>query len=226
MKLSKFFATTMLLGGVFTMPAMADGLSANVGLTTDYVFRGISKSDENPAIQGGFDYQDPSGFHAGVWGSNIDFNNPDDGSLELDVYGGYSGEYNKFSYDVGGIYYAYPGSDSDLNYDFFELYLAGGYDFDFMALNAGLNYSPEYFGDTGNAFYYYAGVNVPLQHDFSVSAHVGRQEIDDATDYIDWSLGFGYTYLDFDFGLTYTDTDLDESDLDEGRVVVSVSREF
>ena len=70
---------------LFPAAAHAEGLSANVGFVSDYVFRGVSQSDESFALQGGFDYEDPSGLHAGVWGSNIDFNNVNDGNLEVDI---------------------------------------------------------------------------------------------------------------------------------------------
>jgi uncharacterized protein (TIGR02001 family) len=221
----KLLLTTALLA-VTAGSAHAEGLSANVGFVTDYVFRGVSQTDESAAVQGGFDYEDPSGFHAGVWGSNIDFNNPQDGSLELDLYAGFGNELGNFSYDVGGIYYMYPGSDSSLDYDFWEVYLALGYQLDIVDLSAGVNYSPEFFGDTGDATYMYLGADVELPHDFSAGAHVGFQDIDDAEDYMDWSLGLGYNWMDFDFSLTYTDTDLDQSDLDEARVVLGVSRTF
>jgi uncharacterized protein (TIGR02001 family) len=113
-----------------------------------------------------------------------------------------------------------------LDYNFIEAYLAVAYDIDVATLHAGLNYSPEYFGDTGSAVYYYAGTHVPLEHDFSVSAHIGHQSIDDAEDYTDWSLGIGYNYMDFDFGLTYFDTNLDDDDNADSRAVLSVSRDF
>ena len=220
-----FLATSAII--VFAAnTASAEGITSNIALKSDYVFRGISKTDENPAIQGGFDYADPSGLHAGVWGSNTDFNTADDGSLELDIYAGYANEIGAFSYDVGGIYYYYPGADSDLDLNFIEAYFAVAYDFDVALLSAGMNYSPEYFGDTGSAMYYHGGVSVPLPHDFSASAHIGFQSIDDAEDYTDWSLGLGYNYLDFDFGLTYFDTDLDDDDNADSRAVLSVSRKF
>lgn len=226
MNLRKIMLATTAFIALSATTASAEGVSANVGFVTDYVFRGVSQTDEHAAIQGGFDYEDPSGFHVGVWGSNVDFNNTQDGSLELDVYAGYANEIGDFSYDVGGIYYAYPGSESNLNYDYWEAYLALGYQFDMVGVNAGVNYSPEFFGDTGDATYIYAGVDVELPHSFSASAHIGHQEIDDSTDYTDWSVGLGYNWMDFDFGLTYTDTDLDQSDLDDGRVVFGVSKSF
>ena len=82
-----------------TVPALAE-ISGNVALTTDYRFRGISQTDRNPAVQGGFDWSHDSGFYLGTWGSNVDFA----GSLELDYYGGYANNINdNLAYDVGVI---------------------------------------------------------------------------------------------------------------------------
>lgn len=205
-------------------------VSANVGLVSDYVFRGISQADEGPALQGGFDVSHSTGFYAGVWGSNVDFNDGDEASLEIDYYAGYANDYNGFAYDLGVIYYQYPGADSDLNYDFLEAAGSLGYDFGVAALSGSVNYSPEFFGDTGDAVYYAAALDVPLPQDFSASAHLGHQDIDQGVDYTDWSLGLGYSVAGFDLGLTYYDTDLDEptecADGCSERVVFSISRSF
>lgn len=200
-------------------------VTGNLTFTSDYVFRGFSQTDESAAIQGGFDVTHPTGLHAGVWASNVDFNNAGDGSAEIDFYGGYANEVGALSYDVGGIYYYYPGAESNLNYDFWEVYINGSYDFDVVAVNAGVNYSPEFYGDTGDAVYYYAGVDMPLPEGFMASAHIGRQEIDQSQDYTDWSLGASKTWLEFDWGVTYHDTNID-SDLSNARVVLSVGKEF
>ncbi|PZQ43613.1 MAG: hypothetical protein DI551_11800 [Micavibrio aeruginosavorus] len=205
-------------------------LSANTGLFSDYVFRGISQSDEGPALQGGFDASHSSGLYAGVWGSNVDFNDDDEASVELDFYAGFASEYQGFTYDLGVIYYAYPGADSDLDYDFWEVKAGLGYDFDVVAVDGSINYSPEFFGETGDAVYYAAGLSVPLPYDFSANAHAGYQTIDDGEDYTDWSLGLGYTVAGFDLSLTYTDTDLDEpeecADGCSDRIVFGVSKSF
>jgi uncharacterized protein (TIGR02001 family) len=214
------------LTACFATPALADEFSGNVAFTTDYVFRGVSQTDESAAIQGGLDYTHDTGLHAGVWGSSIDFDSVDTGSMELDVYAGFANEYNGFTYDVGAIYYAYPGSDGDLNYDFWEAYFAVGYDFDVLALNAGVYYSPEFFGDTGDAVYTMAGVTVPLVEQFELGAHIGHQSIDDGEDYTDWSFAVNKNWMDFDFSVAYTDTDLDNNDLADERIVFSVSKSF
>jgi len=223
--MKKLLLTTTLLAS-FAVPAMAEGVSGNLTFTTDYVFRGVSQTDEAAAIQGGFDYEHGNGLHAGVWGSNVDFNDTRDGSMELDIYAGFGNEVGAFSYDVGGIYYMYPGAESELDYDFWEAYVSAGYDFDAFAVSASINYSPEFFGDTGDAVYYAAGVDVPLPHDFGLSAHVGYQDIDESTDYTDWSVGVSKTWLEFDWAATYTDTDLDAADIDDARVVFSVGKTF
>ncbi len=218
---------TTALGLVLSTSVMAmDGVSGNIGFTTDYVFRGVSQSDEAMAIQGGFDYEHETGLHAGVWGSSVDFNNPKDGSMELDLYAGYQNEIGAFSYDVGGIYYAYPGAASSLNYDFWEVYISTGYDFEKFAVSASVNYSPEFFGDTGDATYYAVGVDVPLPHEFGLSAHYGYQDIDQGNDYNDWSVGVSKTWLEFDWALNYHDTDIDNSNLADDRVVLSVGKTF
>lgn len=210
-------------------------ISANVGFVSEYSFRGIAQSDEGPAVQGGFDITHGSGLYAGIWGSNVDFNDGDEATVEVDVYAGYSGSVNDFSYDIGAIYYAYPGADSSLDYDFFEGALALGYDFGIFSTSASVNYSPEYFAESGDAVYYALAVDVPVADTFTLSGHVGRQTIDDnaafgVPDYTDWSVGLGYNLSGFDLSLQYVDTNLDEptecADGCDSRVIFGISRSF
>lgn len=209
-------------------------LSANVGFVTEYSFRGIQQSDENPALQGGFDVTHSSGLYAGVWGSNVDFNDGDEASVEIDYYAGYSSDFKGLNYDIGALYYTYPGADSDLNYDYMEVSLALGYDFKVFSLSTSVNYSPENFGDSGDATYLAGAVDVPLPHDFSLNAHIGHQWIDDEVafgvdSYTDWSAGIAYSNWGFDFGLTYIDTNIPHEECEDGcdeRVIGSISRSF
>ena len=94
------------------------GVSANVSFTTDYIWRGMTQSD-GPAVQGGFDYEADSGFYAGFWGSNVNFNNGN--GQELDCYAGYGFSLGDVGVDVGYITYDYPDSDPDLKFE--EIYL-------------------------------------------------------------------------------------------------------
>src|SRR5262244_3990370 len=93
--------------------------TGNVGLFSQYVFRGLTQTNEKPAVQGGFDLGHKSGFYAGTWASNISWISdayppaavqpPPSASLEWDFYGGYKGSLPwDFGYDLGVLYYWYP----------------------------------------------------------------------------------------------------------------------
>ncbi len=119
------FKKTIIAGLVASalVPAFASAadsphtLTGNVGIYSQYIFRGLTQTDKEAALQGGFDYAHSSGFYAGIWMSNIswlrDFGAYNGGgSLEMDFYGGFKGAFGKsdFGYDIGLLQYYYPGS--------------------------------------------------------------------------------------------------------------------
>ena len=94
-------------------------LSGNVGLTSDYIWRGMTQNAGDPSISGGFDLEDDSGFYLGLWAANVSADDDDtvagSGSLELDGYLGYSGSFNEDAgYDIGYIAYTYPNYDTGI----------------------------------------------------------------------------------------------------------------
>ena len=96
-------------------PASPHTFTDNVGLVSDYLFRGISQTRGGPALQGGADYSHSSGLYAGVWGSNIKWVSDAQNvsvPVEVDVYGGYKNAFGggDWNYDVGYIAYIYGGS--------------------------------------------------------------------------------------------------------------------
>lgn len=115
-------------------PKSPHTFTSNVGLVSDYRFRGISQTMRHPAIQGGFDYSYASGVYLGTWASNVDgtthfYNNT---SMEWDLYGGYKGKFfpcavSDFTYNVGFLYYYYPGgktySSDSVRYNTGEFYI-------------------------------------------------------------------------------------------------------
>jgi uncharacterized protein (TIGR02001 family) len=116
------------------VPADPIVISANVGLFSDYRFRGISQTGKKPAIQGGFDLTHESGLYIGTWASNISWLSDTDSRIsapiEWDLYGGYRGEIVKgVTFDVGGLQYYYPGTypDGFVRPHTFELYGRLGY---------------------------------------------------------------------------------------------------
>jgi uncharacterized protein (TIGR02001 family) len=114
-------AGCVALGALPSLAQAQDGgLSFNVGLTSDYRYRGISQTRFKPALQAGVDYALPGGFYVGAWGSTIKWIkdagkiagvDTGNANVELDIYGGYKGEVQPgVSYDVGVLTYVYPGN--------------------------------------------------------------------------------------------------------------------
>jgi len=219
--------STFLLASAITLAssgAMAEDspheFSANIALTTDYMYRGISQTSEEPAIQGGFDYTyTPFGFYAGIWASNLDFEDGDT-SIEIDYYGGFAGEFaNGISWDIGGLYYQYPGTDADAgaDFDFVEAYGSLGYTFSDVqfepSFGVGVAYSPDFFGEDDDGVYVYGSLDLSLPMDFGLSFLVGHQDVDgDKTtgpagfDYTHYVVGVNKSWNIFGFDLSYYDT--------------------
>lgn len=215
--------------------AGAGEVSGNVALATDYAFRGISQSDEHPAIQGGLDFAHDSGLFLGTWASNVDFDDGDEASMELDVYGGFGGALaNGVEWNVSAIYYAYPGADSGLNYDYWEFGPAVSVPVGPVTLSATLLWSPEFFADSGDALYSQVGAELPMGQ-FALGATYGYQDIDDnaafgTPDYGNWSVYASTEIGGVGLSLTYHDTDLDSgecfggTDLCDARAIFSISK--
>jgi len=133
-KLFLFMGLSIML----SMPTFA-AVSANVAFTSDYVWRGMTQSD-GPAIQGGFDFEGKSGFYAGIWGSNVNFN--DGAGSELDYYAGYGLSLGEVGVDIGYIAFDYPQNQTGL--DFEEIYLGLSFGNLDLTLASGLDGAPDY----------------------------------------------------------------------------------
>ncbi|WP_170287434.1 TorF family putative porin [Halioglobus maricola] len=208
-----------VLAGATATTVQAGEISANVALTSDYRFRGISQSDESIALQGGFDYAFDNGIYLGTWGSTVDFDSADgfDGSLELDYYVGWGMDVGENSaIDVGYLYYDYPGDDGDEG-DYQELYGS----FSFHDFTVGMAYSDDYYGETDTFFYYYADYSLGLGENFSLDFHVGYNDLDEdggflsneEDSYTDYSVALSTSWLAVDWSLAYVGTTLDEKDV-------------
>lgn len=221
-------------------------VSGTVTLTNDYDFRGVSQSAKDPALQASIDYAMDNGWYIGAWASNVDFGE-DDVDYEVDLYTGFTGgEEEGVFWDVGLVYYAYP-DDSDLNYP--EIFAGVGYDW----FEGKLWFSNDYVNSGETAWYAEANGAFPLPNNFSILAHAGysfgdawdlaadelNSAIFDETgvnpgfdgEYLDWSLGVGYTAGNFELALKYIDTDGDIEETgdvfnNEGRVIFTIATTF
>ena len=217
----------------------AHTFSATVTGTNDYVFRGVTQTDEEFAIQGSMDYSHSSGVYVGAWASNIDFGDGTGASSELDIYGGFANSFSGIDYDVGFIYYNYPGVSDNRDFDYVEAAFSIGHDFGFAATTVGVNWSPDNFGESDDAVFVWGDVNVPFPGELplplSLDLHIGHQDIEDNMtfgfpDYLEWIIGLSTSVQGFDLSIAYMDTDLKNSEGAEGvadsRAVFSVSRSF
>jgi len=178
----------------------------NVGVVTDYRFRGITQTNYGGALQGGIDFSHKSGIYLGAWASNVSwvkqFNGANNGSMELDLYGGYKGEIMKdLGFDVGLITYQYPGNDSGAlgtpgfgavtNANTTEFYGALTYSV------ATLKYSQSTgtflgFLNSNGSNYIDLSANFDLGSGYTLTPHVGRQVVKGQAgnlgDYTDYAL--------------------------------------
>lgn len=217
-------SATLAMGGAAA--AQESPVSFNLGIASDYVFRGVSQTDEGPQVFGGADLAIGEMGYAGVWASNVDFN--DDTVAEVDFYAGITPTVGIASMDFGVVYYSYIDAPSGSDYNFWEVSAAGSIPAGPAEIGAAVYYSPEFFGGTGDAFYYEVNAAAPLTERLSLSGAVGRQELDGGGDYTTWNLGVGFAINDtIGLDVRWHDTDEDSlGKIGEGRVAASLTAAF
>lgn len=227
------FKKTIIAGLVASafVPAFASAadsphtLTGNIGVYSQYIFRGLTQTDGDPALQGGFDYSHASGFYLGTWMSNVswlrDFGGYNGGgSLEMDFYGGYKGTFGgDFGYDIGLLQYYYPGNVTPgaVKADTLEMY--GALSWKWISAKYSYSLNNKTFGltDSKGSWYLDLTATYPVTDKFSVFAHYGKQKYegsiapgvsnDSIASYEDYKIGASYTLpKDFTLGAYYTDT--------------------
>lgn len=223
----KFAAGITALSALLASPALAEGLSGTAAATTNYLFRGVSQTSDQPTVQASIGYDFGSGFSVGAWGSGLDFHDfgDDKSALETDYYANYATKLGNADLTIGAIYYAYPTSAGSAKYDYFEATAGLSYDFGPAAINGAVFWSPEFTGKTGNATYLTAGLSVPITPWLSAAGNYGYQTIDKGTDYSTWNLGLTATYDKYSLNVMYSQTDL-PTPLNDSKFVATLSAAF
>lgn len=175
-------AVTAVTLFAFAMTGQASAAGAtvtyNVGVTNDYVFRGLTQNNGDAALQGGIDASEGL-FYEGVWASNSSF-----GDREVDVYGGVKPTLGDYSFDLGAIYYNYNRSDLDTT----ELKAIVTHPLYKGTIGAAFYDDIDY----GNYFYYEVNASYPLTDKLSVSGAVGEQSYSSSSKYSTANIGLTY----------------------------------
>jgi uncharacterized protein (TIGR02001 family) len=232
------FKKTLLAGAVAATLLPGAGLAAdsphtltgNVGLYSQYIFRGLTQTNGDPALQGGFDYSHASGFYAGTWASNISWLRDgttaagagapaykSGGSLEWDFYGGYKWSLpSDFTLDLGTLYYWYPGDANDIvangggplnpKADTWEVY--AGLSWKWLSAKFSYSVDNKTFGvlDSSGSYYFDITASYPVPNTkLTLIAHYGMQKFEGQDPRF---LGVGdnnaiFSYEDWKLGASY-----------------------
>lgn len=219
---ASFLALTTGVGAA--QAQTAPEVAFNIGVVSDYVFRGASQTDEEPALQGGVDVSFASGFYVGGWASMVDFG--DDTDAEVDLYGGYRTELGGYGLDLGVVSYLYVNEPGSADYNYVELKAAASRAIGPVTLGAAVYYSPNFFGADEQTTYLEANAAYAVTDKWSVSGAVGHQSLDVNDDYATWNLGVAYALTDhLAVDVRYHDTDVD-GPLTDDRFVVGLKASF
>jgi uncharacterized protein (TIGR02001 family) len=225
--------TLVTLAVALAAPLIAHAdVTGNIALTSKYKFRGQDQSDPAkaalPAIQGGFDYSN-SGFYVGNWNSSVGFL----GGTEMDFYGGYAGEAAGIGYDVGVLYYYYPGTDSSANTT--EVY--GKISYGPVSAKYSHTVSSKWFGVDGGRGTGYLEVNgsYEVMSGITLVGHVGTTQFSSdakaagVVNYTDYKLGAAFAVgagFTAEAAVVGATKESDWGDINKDRVVLTLSKTF
>lgn len=210
-KIAAAVATASTLG--FASLAQAEAFATPIGeldvsmtatIASQYIWRGQSQTDGRGAVQASLDIGHESGLYAGIWGSNVDAEDFDGGSVEVDYYAGFAGDItDNFSYDISWAAYEYP-KGIETVYE-----VLGSVGFYGVTLGAKYAYEPS------SSLYLHVGYGLELPYGLGLGLHYGVTDTKDPLDgvsgdekYADWAVTLGKTVLGLDLALMYSDTDL------------------
>lgn len=202
-------------------------IAGNIAIVSDYVFRGVSLSDNDFALQGGFNLSAPHKINAGIWASSIETLGGSE--LEVDLFASKTVQLGKTDFSIGGTGYIYPGS-TGLNYG--EGLITASRNIGPVDITIGGLYAWQQRGLSGrDNFYGYVNAAAPLgelyEIPFTLAASFGQETgfFDLGQRKYDWSLKLTASKFGFDLSVGYTDSNI-KSRNTKARAVFSISRSF
>jgi uncharacterized protein (TIGR02001 family) len=225
--IKKTALSAAVVAGVLASGQSMATMEANIGVANNYIWRGVTQTQDQASISGGLDYSGESGFYLGTWTSNVDFGADEtDTGYELDFYGGIASETDGFGYDLGYIYVAYPSMEDS---DFSEVYLNGI--FGGLTLGVAFQLSTDVqvdIDDQGNKgdvtdkdyTYFSAGYDFDINEEWGMGFYGGKYDMKNEGDVTHY--GISASKGEFGFAVDKNDKDDD----DDPRVTVSWSKSF
>ncbi|HHJ38670.1 MAG: hypothetical protein AXA67_05875 [Methylothermaceae bacteria B42] len=201
-----WFQMWSLIGMFLAVPAAAE-FSATLNGTTNYVYRGYSKSDDHPVAQINLDYEhEKSGLYLGVWTSMVDFGEDEDEfddptRVEIIPYIGWSYPlFDDWRFETFATRYIYAGKifghSADYNEFLWRLHFQD-------LVTAQIAWAPNYFSHGQSVLDYEVSMRYPITHAVEISGTLGFNQARDVLeyDYLYWDAGFSwfFKYLALDF---------------------------
>lgn len=199
-------AIAAIAGCALAAPSHAGEWSANAAMTSNYIWRGLTQTENEAAVQGGIDYSHESGFYVGTWASNVNYGAGDVYSYEHDIYAGFAFDTGDVSWDFGYLYYNY---DSEAEFDFGEVYGSvgiGAFSATLYVLaNTEADEGPDQDFGFGQAFYGSLDYGFTVGNGVDVGLHLGYHDGDFAEafngnekGYYDYNISFskdGFSFM-------------------------------
>lgn len=178
--------STLLSAALLSQVASAtDSITSNIGITNNYIWRGVTQSDDHFSLSGGADYQDNSGLYIGAWAATVDFD--DDTNIEYDFYTGYQKQINNVDFDFGYIYYGYQGEEY---LDFSEVYIRTSFEKFTLAVSTLLDSDAG--GDFTDSTYFEASYSYALPQQITMNIHAGHYSFKEEGNYQDFNMSFSH----------------------------------
>ena len=183
------------------------GFNWNAAATSEYMFRGISQTDDHPAIQAGAGYSFSNGIYLGAWASNVDFG--EDTDAEVDTFVGWNGDVtDTVNLDVQLVRYNYVGEPDGVDYAYNELIGKATFAENYSVT---LGYTNDFLASDTDSIYAAVGGSWDVGNDINLTAGLGYTTVDEDLSsedgYVDYSIGVNRDFGPVNIGLGYIGTD-------------------
>lgn len=201
--------SAILMSLTATAQAEAPQWSYSLGAASDYVFRGVSQTNEDPFVFGSVNLA-AGGFYVGAGAENVDFGNSID--FEYDFWAGWTTKLGTLGLDLGLVRYGYHDQPDGVDIDTLEYKLALSHPLGPVNAGVAIYYTSEYFGSDDSGTYTELNASYNLNPQWSVSGAYGKQDVGTGLDYATWNLGLGWAASKLvSVDLRYHDTDAHEA---------------